>query len=195
MDDKPGSDFERITSTPSTPFRRSASAGIVMSCSTSSAESPSASVWISTYGGVNSGSTSTGALRARLIPTARSSAAAATTRSRNRRLVPMIERIIGYAPSVVTPSRSRPAVGCEGRADKGADHCTARAGLAAAGNSSGRRTPSSSLPQRLAVPASLRRPRPSSARGPPQPCPPTLSPVSGPSLDRAPDDPNTLIFF
>ncbi len=193
MDDRPGSDFERITSTPSTPFRRSASAGIVMSCSTSSAESPSASVWISTYGGVNSGSTSTGALRARLMPTAKSNAAAATIRSRNRRLVPMIERIIGYAPSVLTPSRSRPAVGCEGRADKRAGHCTARVGLAAAGNRSGRRTPS--LPQRLPLPTSLRRQKPSSVRGTPQPCPPTLSPLSGPSIDRAPDDPNTLIFF
>ena len=39
---------------PSTPFSRSASIGTVMSCSTSSAERPRASVWISTYGGVNS---------------------------------------------------------------------------------------------------------------------------------------------
>ena len=55
-------------STPSTPFNRSASSGTVMSCSTSSADRPSASVWISAYGGVNSGSTSIGS-RAQLQDT------------------------------------------------------------------------------------------------------------------------------
>ncbi len=43
-EDSPGTDSERMTSTPATPLSRSASRGTVMSCSTSSAESPSASV-------------------------------------------------------------------------------------------------------------------------------------------------------
>ena len=48
IDDRPGTDSERIVSTPSTPLSRSCSSGTVMSCSTSSADRPSASVWTST---------------------------------------------------------------------------------------------------------------------------------------------------
>ena len=48
IDERPGIDSERISSSHATPLRRSASSGTVMSCSTSSAESPSASVWTST---------------------------------------------------------------------------------------------------------------------------------------------------
>src|SRR5918999_3071766 len=94
IDDRPGSDSDRITSMPSTPFSRSASIGTVTSCSTSSADRPSASVWISTYGGVNSGSVSTGALRSCATPTPITPTARATTSSLNRRLARTIEPII-----------------------------------------------------------------------------------------------------
>src|SRR5919106_741893 len=94
IDDRPGTDAERIVSTPATPLRRSASSGTVMSCSTSSADKPSASVWISTYGGVNSGSVSTGASRSCATPTPITPTARATTSSLNRRLARTIEPII-----------------------------------------------------------------------------------------------------
>src|SRR5829696_6883369 len=76
------------------PFSKSASSGTVIICSTSLAESPNASVWTSTYGGVNSGRTSTGALRSCTIPTAITPTAMATINIQNRRLIPIIERII-----------------------------------------------------------------------------------------------------
>ena len=79
-------DSERIVSIQATPFSRSPSNGTVISCSTSAAESPSASVWIATYGGVNSGSRSTGASRSCATPTTMVPAAAITTRSRKVRL-------------------------------------------------------------------------------------------------------------
>ncbi len=47
IDDRLGTDSERMTSTPWTPLSRSASRGTVMSCSTSWADRPSASVWTS----------------------------------------------------------------------------------------------------------------------------------------------------
>jgi hypothetical protein len=68
--------------------------GTVTSCSTSSADSPRASVWTSTYGGVNSGRTSTGALRSCVKPRTITPAAIPTTNRRNRRLDPTIDRII-----------------------------------------------------------------------------------------------------
>ncbi len=92
--DSPGSDWERIWSRNATPLSRSCSSGTVTSCSTSSAESPSASVWMSTSGGLNSGRTSTGALRSWVMPSSISPAATGTTRSRNLRLDPMIQCII-----------------------------------------------------------------------------------------------------
>ena len=55
IDDRPGIDWERIVLSQATPLRTSASRGTVMSCSTSAAESPRASVWTSIVGGVNSG--------------------------------------------------------------------------------------------------------------------------------------------
>ena len=58
IEETPGSDSDRIMSTPSTPLSRSSSRGTVISCSTSSAERPSASVWTSAYGGLNSGNAS-----------------------------------------------------------------------------------------------------------------------------------------
>jgi hypothetical protein len=60
--------------------------GTVMSCSTSSAESPRASVWISTYGGVNSGRRSTGVSRSCVIPAYTRAAASGRTRIPKRRL-------------------------------------------------------------------------------------------------------------
>src|SRR3712207_8713326 len=68
IDESPGSDFDRMTSTPSTPLSRSASSGTVISCSTSTAESPSASVCTSAYGGMNSGRTSAGGSRSSVTP-------------------------------------------------------------------------------------------------------------------------------
>ena len=52
-------DFERIVSRPSMPAS-DCSSGTVTSCSTSSADRPMQIVWISTFGGANSGKTSTG---------------------------------------------------------------------------------------------------------------------------------------
>ena len=99
IDDMPGTDCERMVSTPSTPLSRSASSGTVMNCSTSWADSPSASVWISAYGGVNSGRTSTGALRSCVIPTARTPAARATTSTRKRSDV-LLGAAISSSPDV-----------------------------------------------------------------------------------------------
>src|SRR5215217_2074856 len=82
----PGTDLDRITSAPRTPFNRSASSGTVMSCSTSSAESPSASVWISAYGGLNSGRTSTGAPRSWTMATTTSPSASPNISSAKRTL-------------------------------------------------------------------------------------------------------------
>ena len=62
-DDSPSTDFERIVFSPGVPFR-AFSSGTLMSASTSSVDSPGASVWTSTLGGANSGNTSSGAVRA-----------------------------------------------------------------------------------------------------------------------------------
>ncbi len=53
----PWIDSDRIVSRPPTPFT-AASIGRVTSASTSSGESPDASVWMTTWGGANSGKTS-----------------------------------------------------------------------------------------------------------------------------------------
>ena len=58
IDDRPGIDRDRIDCIHATPLSRSCSRGTVMSCSTSAADSPRASVCTSTVVGVNSGSTS-----------------------------------------------------------------------------------------------------------------------------------------
>ncbi len=93
IDDRLWIDSDWIESSQATPLSRSASSGTVMSCSTSSAESPRASVWTSTYGGENSGTVSTGALGSRAMPRTRAPAAMPSTRSRNLRLVSMMRRI------------------------------------------------------------------------------------------------------
>ena len=66
-----------------------------MSCSTSSADRPSASVWTSTVTGANSGNTSVSARRRVQTPNTMITTAMATTARRALRLVPTIQRIIG----------------------------------------------------------------------------------------------------
>ena len=101
--DSPGTDSERIASSQATPLSRSCSRGTVMSCSTSAADSPSASVWTSTVGGVNSGSTSTGMSRSCVAPSTSRAAANTTTTPRDRRLHPTIQPTTAAAP----PSRRK----------------------------------------------------------------------------------------
>ena len=84
-DESPSTDSERIVWIPATPFSRSPSSGTVISSSTSAADRPSASVWMATYGGENSGRSSTGASRSCITPTTSVPMAASTTRSRNRK--------------------------------------------------------------------------------------------------------------
>ena len=74
------------------------SIGTVTSCSTSSAESPMQIVWISTFGGANSGKTSTGIARTCAAPKIIMPAASAMTMKRKRRLVAMIRRIMSRIP-------------------------------------------------------------------------------------------------
>src|SRR5829696_4066144 len=85
-------DLERISSSPGTPFSWFSS-GTVISSSTCSEELPTATVWISTIGGANSGKTSTSALRVSPMPKTISAAAAKSTNHRNRKLNPTIQRI------------------------------------------------------------------------------------------------------
>src|SRR5215211_7287998 len=85
-------DLERISSSPGIPFSWSSS-GMVISSSTCSEELPTATVWISTIGGANSGKTSRSALRVSPMPKTISAAAAKSTSHRNRSLDPTIQRI------------------------------------------------------------------------------------------------------
>ena len=62
IDESCGTDFERIMSRSGTPCS-ACSSGTVTSSSTSDAVSPREIVWISTFGGANSGKTSTGEWR------------------------------------------------------------------------------------------------------------------------------------
>ncbi len=86
-------DLERMMSSPSTPAR-ACSSGTVTRFSTSSADRPMQMVWISTFGGANSGKTSTGIARTWDVPKIINPAAAARTRKRNRRLRAMTRRIM-----------------------------------------------------------------------------------------------------
>ena len=111
-DESPGSDTDSISSRKATPASRSCSSGTVISCSTSSAESPRASVWTSTIGGLNSGRTSTGVLPAWITPTITRPTAAATTRRRNLRLEATIQRIMaGGLPRSSCPLVAAPVRG------------------------------------------------------------------------------------
>src|SRR5215210_5156498 len=85
-------DLERISTSPGIPLSWFSS-GIVISSSTCCEELPTATVWISTIGGANSGKTSTSALRVSPMPKIISAAAAKITNHRNRRLDPTIHRI------------------------------------------------------------------------------------------------------
>jgi len=96
-DDMPVTDCERIALSHGTPAS-SSSVFSVTRLSTSEAESPSASVWISADGGENSGKTSTGMSRSRMMPNTISAAAMPTTRNRNCKLVPTIHRIMSRNP-------------------------------------------------------------------------------------------------
>ena len=91
--DRPVTDLERRISSSGVPLS-SSSRGRVISSSTSDAVMPMPSVWISTKGGANSGKTSTGMERIRSMPKYISAAAMATTRKRNFKLDPTIQRII-----------------------------------------------------------------------------------------------------
>ena len=62
-DDSPSTDFDRSVFIPGVPLS-AFSSGSEIRLSTSSVDSPGASVWISTLGGANSGNTSIGALPA-----------------------------------------------------------------------------------------------------------------------------------
>src|SRR5690349_12916064 len=92
IEDSCSTDLERISSSPSTPLRASSS-GTVTSCSTSAAVRPMAMVWISTFGGANSGKTSTEAVLSWTPPNAIIATAMATTKARNFRLNPTIRRM------------------------------------------------------------------------------------------------------
>ncbi len=93
--DSPGIEAEWILSSQGTPLSRSCSSGTVMSCSTSAADRPSASVCTSTDVGRNSGYTSTGAARSWAMPITSNPMASATTSRPNRRPEPMIQPIAG----------------------------------------------------------------------------------------------------
>src|SRR3954447_7905821 len=93
-DDRLGTDSERIDWSHGRPLSRSCSIGTVINCSTSSADSPSDSVWISTYGCENSGNTSTGICRNWVTPNPMIRAAITTTRTRSCMLAPTIQRIM-----------------------------------------------------------------------------------------------------
>src|SRR6478672_13848136 len=92
IEDSCSTDLERISSSPSTPLRASSS-GTVTSSSTSDAVRPMQMVWISTFGGANSGKTSTEAVLSWTPPNAIIATAMATTKARNFRLNPTIRRM------------------------------------------------------------------------------------------------------
>ncbi len=66
-DDSPSTDFDRSVFNPVVPLSEFSS-GTLTRLSTSSVDSPGASVWISTSGGANSGKTSSGAFCAARTP-------------------------------------------------------------------------------------------------------------------------------
>ncbi len=69
-----------------------------MRFSISAGASPMPRVWISTFGGENSGKTSTGIFLTWPTPTNIRAAARATTRNRNRRLAATMARIMLVRP-------------------------------------------------------------------------------------------------
>src|SRR5207245_778034 len=107
IDESCGTDFDRMTSRPGTPLRASSS-GTVTRDSTSDGDSPRDGVWTSTFGGANSGKTSTGECWSCSTPANISPAARATTRKRNFRLEATTRRIIADRPPPVPGSQPRP---------------------------------------------------------------------------------------
>src|SRR5439155_404337 len=99
-------DEERITSTFGMPLSAS-SMGIVIISSTSAAVIPGPSVWISTFGGANSGKTSTGILRSSWLPKTSKAAASANRRNRNLKLEPTTQRNINLPPDPGRAGRDR----------------------------------------------------------------------------------------
>ncbi len=97
-DESPSTDFDRIVLSPIVPLSEFSS-GTLIRLSTSSVDSPGASVWISIKGGANSGNTSRGAFRARWMPTIISTIDSASTITRIRNDVETIQFIMGrFAP-------------------------------------------------------------------------------------------------
>ena len=101
-----GTDLDRMTSRPGTPLRASSS-GTVTRDSTSDGDSPREGVWTSTFGGANSGKTSTGEWWSCSTPANINPAARATTRKRNFRLEATTQRIIVDRPPPGRRSRCR----------------------------------------------------------------------------------------
>ena len=95
-DDRPSTDFERSVLSPWVPFK-AFSSGTEIIASTSSVESPGASVWISTSGGANSGKTSSGARCAARMPTTIRTIDRAITRTRSFSEVETIQFIMTVA--------------------------------------------------------------------------------------------------
>ena len=116
-DDSPSTDFDRIVLSPIVPLS-AFSSGTLIRLSTSSVDSPGASVWISIKGGANSGNTSSGAFRARWMPTIISTIDSASTSTRSRSDVETIQFIMGrFAPVRVSGQWSVIGVGVGHGAD------------------------------------------------------------------------------
>src|SRR5215469_1702483 len=106
--DTPGTDLERKVSRCGV-LLSEFSSGTVISDSTSWVDIPGPSVWISTYGGANSGKTSTGMPKSCLVPMSIITAAAATIRKRKCRLDLTIQR--NMAQDLLAQSLSNPELG------------------------------------------------------------------------------------
>src|SRR5919204_4608597 len=102
-------DLERMSRSPGRPLSCS-SIGIVTSSSTSFEELPSATVWISTRGGANSGKTSTSVLGICAMPKAINATAPKTASQRKRRLLETIHRITEGLRSSTAPDLELGAV-------------------------------------------------------------------------------------
>ncbi len=98
--DTPGAESERSLASQGIPLKNSFSIGLVIRFSTSSGDSPSASVCTSTRTGPKSGRTSSVASRSWTVPAARRPAATTMISMRKCALDPMIHRSMAY------PSRS-----------------------------------------------------------------------------------------
>ena len=122
-EERPGNDTDSMLSRNATPLSKSCSSGMVISRSTSAADSPRASVWTSTVTGLNSGNTSVFTRSSCAIPKTKR-AAAATTTIRLNLSAPLDHPTHHELP---TPSKSRfVSNGVVGRPGGGAVEITAR---------------------------------------------------------------------